>query len=86
MQHACRTEDKDLEVVEFFHSITRSQEVPTKACLRESPSPISCQMRLVCGGKGTISCLQVTVVGDGWYSYSDSQASNDTMNLKNCMG
>ena len=85
MQHACRAEDEDLEVVELLHSISQSQEVLTEAYLRESPSPISCQMRLVHEGKGTIFYPQVIVVDDGWYSYSDSQASNDTMNLKNCI-
>ena len=74
MQHAWRAEDKDLEVVELLRSISRSQEVPTEACIRESPSPISCQMCLVCGGKGTISSLHVTIVGDGWNSYFDSKA------------
>ena len=57
MQHAWRAEDEDLEVVELLRSISRSQEVPTKACLRESPTPISCQMRLVRQSKGTISSL-----------------------------
>ena len=57
MQHAWRAEDKDLEVVELLRSISRSQEVPTEACLRESSTPISCRMRLVRGDKGTISSL-----------------------------
>ena len=86
MQHAWRTEDKDLEVVELLRSISRSHEVPIEACLRESPTPISCQMRLVHGGKGTISSLHRSVVGDDLYSYSDSKASNGNMNLKNCIG
>ena len=86
MQHAWSAEDEDLEVVELLRSISQSQEVPTEAYLRESPAPISCQMRLVLGGKGTTPCLQVTTVGDGWYLYSASQSSTDTMNLKNCIG
>ena len=86
MQHVWRVEDEDLEVVELLRSILRSQDVPTEACLRESPSPISCQMRLVRRGKRTISCLHVTVVGDDWYSYSDLEALNGSMNLKNCIG
>ena len=86
MQHAYCAEDEDLEVVELLRSISQSQEVPTEAYLRESPSPISCQMRLVYEDKGTIPCLQVTVVGDGWYSYSDSQALTETMNFTNCIG
>ena len=57
MQHAWRAADKDLEVVELFRSISRSQEVPIEASLQESPIPISCQMHLVRGGKGTISSL-----------------------------
>ena len=57
MQHAWRTESEDLEVVELLRSISRSQEVPTEACLRESPTPISGQMRLVRRGKGTIFSL-----------------------------
>ena len=86
MQHAWCIEDEDLEVVELLRSILRSQEVPTEACIPESPSPISCQMCLVCGGKGTISSLHVTVVGDGWYSYFDSETWNGSMNLKNYIG
>ena len=86
MQHAWRAEDEDLEVVELLRSISRSQEVPTEACLRESLIPISCQMRLVSGGKGILSSLHRSVVGDDWYSYSDSEASNGSMNLKNCIG
>ena len=86
MQHAWRAEDEDLEVVELLCSISRSQEVPTEACLRESPTPISCQMRLVREGKGTISSLHMSALGDDWYSYSDSKASNGSMNLRNCIG
>ena len=57
MQHAWSIEGEDLEVVELLRSISRGQEVPTEACLRESPSPISCQVCLVCGGKETTSSL-----------------------------
>ena len=86
MQHDWSTKYEDLEVVELLRSISRSQEVPTEACLQKSPSPISCQMCLVCGGKGTISSLHMTVVGVGWYSYFDSKAWNGSMNLKNYIG
>ena len=86
MQHVWCVEDKDLEVVELLRSISRSQEVPTEAYIRESLSPISCQMYLVCGGKKTISSLHMTVVGDGWYSYFDLEAWNGSMNLKNYIG
>ena len=64
----------------------KARKVPTEACLRESPSRISCQMCLVCGVKGTISSLHMTVVGVGWYSYFDSESWNGTMNLKNYIG
>ena len=64
----------------------RSQEVPIEACLREFPSSLSCQMCLVREGKGSISSLHVTVVGDDWYSYSVSEALNGSMNFKNCIG
>ena len=57
MQHAWSTEGEDLEVVELLRSISQSQEVPTEACLRESPSPISYQVCLVCGDKETTSFL-----------------------------
>ena len=43
-------------------------------------------MDLVCRGKGTISSLHVTVVGDGWYSYFYLEAWNGSMNLKNYIG
>ena len=86
MQHAWCKDDEDLEVVELLRSISRSQEVPTEACLRESPTFISCQMRLVRGGKGTISSLHRSVVGDDWYSYSETEASNGSMNFRNCIG
>ena len=84
MQRAWCAEDEDLEVVELLRSISQSQEVPIEACLRESPTPISCQMCLVRGIKGTISSLHRSALGDGWYSYSDSEASNGSMNLMNC--
>ena len=86
MQHAWCADDEDLEVVELLPSISQSQEVPTEACLRESPTSISCQMRLVCGGKGTISSLHRSAVGDDWYSYSEIEASNGSINLRNCIG
>ena len=57
MQHAWRTEGEDLEVVELLRSISQSQKVPPEACFRESPTPISGQMRLVRRGKATIFSL-----------------------------
>ena len=86
MPHARCADDEDLKVMELLRSISRSQEVPTEACLQESPTSISCQMRLVRGGKGTISSLYRSAVGDDWYSYSETKASNGSMNLRNCIG
>ena len=59
MQHAWRPEGEGLEVVELLRSISRSQKVPPEACFRESPIPISGQMRLVHRGKGTIFPLYI---------------------------
>ena len=59
MQHAWRPQGEGLEVVELLRSISRSQKVPSEACFRESPTPISGQMRLVRRGKATIFPLHI---------------------------
>ena len=59
MQHVWHPQGEDLEVVELLRSISQSQKVPPEACFRESPTPVSGQMRLVCRGKGTIFSLHI---------------------------
>ena len=78
------------KILKWWNSSTPSREARKFPQKPVSENLLPLFLRLVhvwyTFGKGTISSLHMTIVGDDWYSYFDSKASNGSMNLKNCIG
>ena len=70
-----------------------NSSAPSREARKFPPKPISenslplflAKCVWYAGVRDLFSSVHVTVVGDDSYSYSDSEASNGSMNFKNCI-
>ena len=76
------------KILKWWNSSAPSREAnkfPQKPVSKNSLLVFLAKCVWYAGVRDLFSYVHVTGVGDDWYSYCDSEASNGSMNLKNCI-
>ena len=76
------------KILKWWNSSTPSREArkfPPKPVSENSLPLFLAKCVWYAGVRDLISAVHATVVGDDSYAYADSEASNGSMNFKNCL-